>query len=70
VITVVAAMSIEQFARNLMYRASQECEIRVSRRSEMKETQTVTVKPGASVRRAVVCALHHEASIILTARAC
>jgi hypothetical protein len=27
----------------------------------MKETQTETVKPSASVRRAIVCALHHEA---------
>jgi hypothetical protein len=36
VITVVAAMPIEQFSRDLTCRASQECDIYVSRQSGMK----------------------------------
>jgi hypothetical protein len=70
VITVVSAMSIEQFARILTCRVSQEYDIRVSWRSEMKETSTATVKPRASVRRDVMRAPYREASIIMTARAC
>jgi hypothetical protein len=70
-ITVVAAMSIEQFARELRSKKkSQQWEIQISRWSGMKATQTATVKPGASVRSAVVRTPYRETSIIMTARAC
>jgi hypothetical protein len=36
----------------------------------MEETPTVTVKVDVCVRGAMSCALHHEASMIMMARAC
>jgi hypothetical protein len=71
VITVVAAMSTEQFARDLIGNAPQQWEIQISRRSGMEETQAATVKPGVSVRSAwtVVRTPHcREATIFMTAR--
>jgi hypothetical protein len=70
VIRLVTTVSIKHFARYIVNKASQEWVIDITRRSGMKEAQTVKVKPGASVRRAVVCALHHEGSITMATRAC
>jgi hypothetical protein len=67
---VVAVMSIEQFARDLMSKLSQKCKIHISKGSGTQETQAATIKPGASVRSAVVRTPHREASIIMPARVC
>jgi hypothetical protein len=69
-ITIVTLMSTEQLVRRLRRRSVAECEIHISGRSETQEIQAARLKLGASVRRAVVCALYHDASIIMTARAC
>jgi hypothetical protein len=70
VIRVVAAMWAEQFARDIMSEASQECEIHISKRSGTQETQAARVRSGASVHSAVWRTPHREASIMMPARTC